>query len=360
MAARSQLIRRFRLSETCSLLTRTEIRALATSSAPKKLPQATSSAPPPPPPKSWLTRQVQSSPTTRRIFMGIANLLGYGSPKQVAGRRGMILYRELCAVRATEEEDFWRNDCDLPPTFQSWFMITNLHVWLLTVRLRALPKPHGMHHIQALIDHFFLDVEDRIRHVLQPGVTGLPPPENSSFYAVVPTPSPEPAGPKTKRPKGRAPERLVTQQMKIFREQWAGLGISCDLGLVQGDAEFAGAMWRNFLGARGARGIAFDPAQAKFRRSVNLVGGEVESVAKVEKRGLDVEEAKDDGSGVHDYAPGDADKYIRYPETMATLVEYCRRELVRLEKISDEDILKEGRETSRLRFGPVKSNKSIF
>ena len=57
--------------------------------------------------------------------------------------------------------------------------MTNLHVWMLTVRLRALPGPHGKHYIQALIDHFFYDVEDRIRAVLQPTVRPqprLPPP----------------------------------------------------------------------------------------------------------------------------------------------------------------------------------------
>ena len=108
--------------------------------------------------------------------------------------------------------------CHLPPTFQSWFTITNLHVWLLTVRLRALPTPHGTNYVQGLIDHFFLDVEDRIRAALSK----------------------------------KAPERVVTRQMKIFREQWNGLGLTLDyaLGLSSpysptprndGDAEMAAA-----------------------------------------------------------------------------------------------------------------------
>src|ERR1700722_19874531 len=77
-----------------------------------------------------------------------------------------------------------RADCHLPPTFQSWFTITNLHIWLLTVRLRALPPPHGNYFVQSLIDHFFLDVEDRIRAVLQPGIVTEPYTYKSNFYSV--------------------------------------------------------------------------------------------------------------------------------------------------------------------------------
>ena len=220
----------------------------------------------------------------------------------------------------------------------------------------------GKHYIQALVDHFFLDVEDRIRQVLQPAT----PPKNSppepapqstytiptTFYTVANT---------DKQPKGKAPERLVTRQMKILKEQWAGLGMSLDLGLIRGDAEMAAAVWRNFLGARGARGIVYPSSpeaqgdKPYFRRSVNLVGGEVEKVAKIDKIGLETEEARDDGSGVHDFAPDEAGKYVQYPELMADIVRYVRRELVRLEKTPDEQITKGGKESVQLlMFGKVR------
>lgn len=204
-------------------------------------------------------------------------------------------------------------ECHLAPTFQSWFAVTNLHVWLLTVRLRALPQPDAQNHIQGLIDHFFLDVEERIRAVLQPASTPNidPTPDPSSSSSSTASPSSTLSfytiangRPDKKRPRGKAPERLVTRQMKILKEQWAGLGMSLDLALVKGDTEMAGAIWRNLLGGRGARGIIYpsslppDEAQTFFRRSINLVGGKVESVAKIDAKGLEVEEATDDGSGV--------------------------------------------------------------
>ena len=63
-------------------------------------------------------------------------------------------------------------------------------------------------YLLGLVDHFFLDVEDRIRQALS----------------------------------RKAPERLVTRQMKIFREQWAGLGLAFDYALGLSTADSVGRM----------------------------------------------------------------------------------------------------------------------
>ncbi|KAF8623160.1 hypothetical protein AX15_006479 [Amanita polypyramis BW_CC] len=308
--------------------------------------------------KTWLTHKVETSPTAKTVFTVLTKLLGYGSLKQVAGRRAFVLYEGVCATKPDEDKEFWQRDCHLPPTFQSWFTVTNLHVWLLTCRLRALPPPHGKYHIQALIDHFFLDIEDRIRTVLQPPSKPTQPYTFLSSFYVNPNTLPSqstthPAAATFKpKPQGRAPDRLVTRQMKIFKEQWMGLGLSFDLALMQGDMEMAAAIWRNLLGARGARGIMYpnnENSASYYRRTVNLVGGEVVNVAKID---VDKEELKDDGSGVHDFPPERVDEYVKYPELMLELVEYVRRELVRLENISDEDIM--SRSLDKIKFGRVK------
>jgi len=244
--------------------------------------------------------------------------------------------------------------CFLPPTFQSWFTVTNLHIWMLTVRLRALPADHGKHYQQALIDHFFIDIEDRIRTVLQPPPEPIQPYTfESTFYSNPNAPSPNTTTPDGKpKPLSRAPDRIVTQQMKIFKEQWAGMGLSFDLGLVKGDMELASAVWRNLLGARGAQGIAYPDTSSstpRFRRSVNLVGGEVVNVAKVD---IEKEETKDDGSGVHDFSPEEVDRYLTYPEVMLDVVAYLRREIARLDKVSDEAII--NGDWKKLAFGRVK------
>ncbi|PPQ94506.1 hypothetical protein CVT25_014160 [Psilocybe cyanescens] len=371
-----------------------------TPTPPKPTTPTTPASPSPQPPKkSWLTRQVESSPTSRKLFYALTNALGYGSTTQVAGRRALLLYRDVCAY-SHSRFFFTQNaihilvliriltsppllECFLPPTFQSWFTITNLHIWMLTVRLRALPPALGRAYQQALIDHFFLDVEDRVRTVLQPPAEKTPPYTfETAFYANPNAPAPAPnsnastttaAKEGTKKPRSRAPDRILKMQMKIFKEQWAGMGLSLDLGLVTSDMELAGAVWRNVLGARGAQGIVYNQPSSpsspsslspsspsssssasststpKFRRSVNLVGGEVVNVAKID---LEKEEARDDGSGVHDFAPSEVDKYLGYPEVMLDVVGYVRRELNRLEGVSDEEIVKG--DWRRLRFGGVK------
>jgi len=154
---------------------------------------------------------------------------------------------------------------------------------------------------------------------------------------------------KTKR--SDAPDRIVNRQMKIFKEQWTGLGLSFDLALIKGDQEMAAAVWRNLLGGRGSRGIAFadSPDSYHYRRAVNLVGGEVVDVSKID---IDKEELRDDGSGVHDFPPSEVDNYVTYPELMLTIVGYIRRELVRLQNISDHDIMEGNWEI--LKFPPLR------
>jgi cytochrome b pre-mRNA-processing protein 3 len=215
-----------------------------------------------------------------------------------------------------------------------------------------LPPPHGKFYVQGLVDHFFIDIEDRIRAVLQPPKRKPREPYtfDSPFYINPNAPAMGPDGKPVRR--SRASDRDVTRQMHIFREQWQGLTQSMDLAVVQGDMEMAATVWRNFLGARGARGIEYPGSSSgapRFRRSVNLTGSIVQ---KMEKINLEEEEAKDDGSGVHDYTPEEADKYVKYPELMVDTVTYIRRELVRLESISDEEIM-EG-DWKKLLFGRVR------
>jgi cytochrome b pre-mRNA-processing protein 3 len=337
-----------------------------------------------------------------RAFLRVFGALGYGSRRQVAARRALGLYEQLCAGRAEEDRRFWAEgacnflplsllfllgmtnislsgpiECHLPPTFQSWFTVTNLHVWMLTTRLRALPAPHAQAHIQGLIDHFFLDVEDRIRQVLRPQSQPVPqdspvatststPPPTASFYDPRSSPqAPDAATGVGKR--RRAPEALVSKQMKVLREQYAGLGVALDLALARGsDAVLAAAMWRNLLGARGAQGLALSLAPMspvpEFRRAVNPGG----AMARMSDAARAREEKLDDGSGVHDFGPEERDAYVRFPETMLVLTAYVRGEVARLAAIPDEKIMgtgaalgREAEGVARLRFRKISSAKAL-
>ena len=90
-----------------------------------------------------------------------------------------------------------------------------------------------------------------------------------------------------------------------------------------------------------------------LRKMIEKRDQALQRIAELEA--LEAEEAKDDGSGVHDFAPTEAGLYVQYPELMADIVAYCRRELVRLESIPDELVMgKAGEDVDMLRFGRVR------
>jgi cytochrome b pre-mRNA-processing protein 3 len=65
---------------------------------------------------SWLTRKLKQSPTAMRAFLKVFSALGYGSSKQIAARRALALYEQLCSGRADEDSAFWAEGmCAIPP-----------------------------------------------------------------------------------------------------------------------------------------------------------------------------------------------------------------------------------------------------
>ncbi|KIY63896.1 hypothetical protein CYLTODRAFT_359220 [Cylindrobasidium torrendii FP15055 ss-10] len=220
----------------------------------------------------------------------------------------------------------------LPHTLQHWFLLANLHVWMLSVRLRALDPAHGhsASHIQGLIDHLFMDVEDRIRLVLQPPSTHVEPyTARSTFY-------PSPTHPLRSR---GAPERLVSTQMKVFREQYRGMGVALDYALAtNSDHHMAAALWRNILGARGREGLGLSDT-ASGRSADTAANGEalVES-----KPSSDATAVPHDPLG----APLPSSSYLSFPPFLLQITAYVRRNLARLDAIEDEAFV-HGKHSSR-------------
>ena len=106
MVVRSIILRHLWGQKFSFRVTPVHIRSITTQPAKKVL--STTPAPPPTEQKSWLTRKVETSPAARRVFVGLTNLLGYGSPKQVAGRRALLFYEQVCAVKPDEDSLFWQ------------------------------------------------------------------------------------------------------------------------------------------------------------------------------------------------------------------------------------------------------------
>jgi cytochrome b pre-mRNA-processing protein 3 len=105
---------------------------------------------------------------------------------------------------------WWYEALRLQPTFSAWAHVTLLHLWLLTVRLRAFPREHAPAWHQHLIDHFFFSAEDRMVKL-----------------------------------HGIASKGMRQRYLKDLFVQWRGVTAAYDEGLVKGDAVLAAAVWRN-------------------------------------------------------------------------------------------------------------------
>ena len=64
---------------------------------------------------------------SERVAKSLAWMTGFYSRKQVIHRSAMSVYSQ-CIEQAKIQEFY--SVCGLPDTFQSWFLVTQLHLWM--------------------------------------------------------------------------------------------------------------------------------------------------------------------------------------------------------------------------------------
>ncbi|KAK9710598.1 Serine carboxypeptidase 3 [Basidiobolus ranarum] len=131
-------------------------------------------------------------------------VVDYYKPKYHVIQLGEIFYK-TCALQGCDKE-FYIKDCNLPDNFQTWFSITQLHVWMLMVRLRA--EPNGKEIVQQMVNFYFLDAEQRIKDA---GVTS---------------------------------SKIVTSTVKDLVAGFHGGVMAYDEGMCKDDPVLAAALWR--------------------------------------------------------------------------------------------------------------------
>ena len=246
-------------------------------------------------------------------------------------------------------------ECGLPQSYTSWMQITNLHVWLLSVRFRSLPAPLGKSYIQEMINHYFIHSEGLMR----------------GRYGV-------------------KQGRLIKGYMRDQLYQYHGANMGYDEGLISGsDAVLAAAVWRNIFGAgwgrvggitgklsqdgippESAAGVsASAPTPADAAASAPATGGGADSAAAtaqmkeespLTKYNLDPSLPPSPelpnqlggyhagGSGLVDPLPphtpasldGIQSKDARFAVNLERLVTFIRREVHRMEKLDDEVVMR--------------------
>ncbi|CAG8640158.1 24348_t:CDS:2, partial [Racocetra persica] len=154
------------------------------------------------------------SPFVTKILVRLGKLLGYYDLPVQAIRVTREMY-QMCALRLDENREFFIDTCGLPDSFQTWFQITLLHVWMLMVRFR--PENDGKVYMQQLVNHLFDDAEWRMREIH--GITS---------------------------------GSLISHYMKDYLSQFHGAVMAYDEGLCKDDPVLATALWRNVLVTEGS------------------------------------------------------------------------------------------------------------
>jgi len=158
--------------------------------------------------------------TMDKMAKAMGWLGGFYSRRQVIMRASRNMYME-CAEQAGKDNIY--KICKLPDTFQSWFLVQQLHVWFCLVRLEA-EGSDGKQFKKHLVQYFWEDVENRMRLM-------------------------------------KVDDRNI--QAETSREllsMFYGLVFAYDEGLKNGDDVLAAAVWRNLFHASKAQATTQDLA----------------------------------------------------------------------------------------------------
>ncbi|KAF9978191.1 Protein cbp3, mitochondrial [Actinomortierella ambigua] len=147
------------------------------------------------------------------FLKALARITGHYTVGQTAMRSTHRFY-EICAEQMNQRRSFWIETCGLPDNFQTWFSVTHLHVWLLMVRIRGEPKAKVFQ--QQLVNHFFIDMEDRMRY-------------NHKISS----------------------NRIIKNYLHDFLAQFHGGVLAYDEGMCKDDPVMAAALWRNLFTSTG-------------------------------------------------------------------------------------------------------------
>ncbi|EPS29093.1 hypothetical protein PDE_04042 [Penicillium oxalicum 114-2] len=146
---------------------------------------------------------------TQKLFQACSSQADYQVPQ--ATQKDVPVPTTESGEHLGVSDSWWYKELGLIPTFSTWSQITFLHMYLLTVRLRALPNRDSFQtYSRHLIDHFSHNAEHRMDDLHDIGSRSI-----------------------------------RNKYLKDLFVQWRGIIAAYDEGLVKGDAVLGAAVWRN-------------------------------------------------------------------------------------------------------------------
>ncbi|EDV22409.1 Ubiquinol-cytochrome-c reductase complex assembly factor 1 [Trichoplax sp. H2] len=160
--------------------------------------------------RSTTTDDTNEESREHKIGRFLTKIMQFFSPNRILQRSALNLYHSC--VDNINYSDFYKV-CQLPDTFQSWFLINQLHVWMCLVRLKQ-EGSDGKYAYQQLVTFFWEDVESRIYSI---GVSS------------------------------------TSAQTSELLKEFYGMTFAYDEGIMSNDRILAAALWRNLFSHTSAR-----------------------------------------------------------------------------------------------------------
>eukprot|EP00045_Choanoeca_perplexa_P003532 m.31742 g.31742 ORF g.31742 m.31742 type:complete len:261 (+) comp12097_c0_seq3:104-886(+) len=153
------------------------------------------------------TPSTQTNGLMQRFVQGIGYLGGFYARKQTMLRNAKDLYM-TCAEVAMHPQLY--RVCQLPDTFQSWFLVTQLHLYMMMVRLKS-EGSEGKYVYKQMVVFFWDDVDHRMKSL------------------------------------GDVDRSMVQESTRELFSMFHGLLFAYDEGLEGDDTVLAAALWRNLF-----------------------------------------------------------------------------------------------------------------
>lgn len=132
---------------------------------------------------------------------------GFYSRKATLTRSAKTMYE--CCADGLAYDEFYKA-AGMPDTFQSWFLVNQLHVWMCLVRLKPEGKD-GRYMYRRLVKIFWEDVEERMKVM------------------------------------GVVDSSVRKNSLKELTQEFYGLILAYDEGLLSHDRVLAASLWRNMF-----------------------------------------------------------------------------------------------------------------
>uniref|UniRef100_A0A2K5WI17 Ubiquinol-cytochrome c reductase complex assembly factor 1 n=1 Tax=Macaca fascicularis TaxID=9541 RepID=A0A2K5WI17_MACFA len=177
-------------------------------------------------------------------FTKIIEAMGFTGPLKYSKWKIKIaaLRMYTSCVEKTDFEEFFLR-CQMPDTFNSWFLITLLHVWMCLVRMKQEGRS-GKYMCRIIVHFMWEDVQQRGRVMGGWGFTMLPRLVSNSWAQAICLPWPPKVLGLQVNP------YILKKNMILMTNHFYAAILGYDEGILSDDHGLAAALWRTFFNGK--------------------------------------------------------------------------------------------------------------